>query len=135
MTVSRRSFLGGSIASISLLFGGFGWKESDLLRGKIPKHEAVLAYDWGDLYDSRKGDKKLWVHGTANVDQTTGVCSPIRMRYWAIDDEYDVMQVSQKTEISEQEARSIASGFVDISRKTAEWSVKRAAEGIVDGIV
>lgn len=27
MRVSRRSFLGGSIASLGLLFGGFGWKE------------------------------------------------------------------------------------------------------------
>ena len=28
--VRRRSFLGGSIASISLLFGGFGWREEEI---------------------------------------------------------------------------------------------------------
>lgn len=36
MRVSRRSFLGGSIASIGLLFGGFGWMEDPLLAALQP---------------------------------------------------------------------------------------------------
>lgn len=30
MTLSRRGFLGGTVASIGLMFGGFGWKEPDI---------------------------------------------------------------------------------------------------------
>ena len=33
MRVSRRSFLGGSIASIGLMFGGFGWREPEAWEG------------------------------------------------------------------------------------------------------
>lgn len=29
MRVTRRSFLGGAVGSIALLFGGFGWKEPE----------------------------------------------------------------------------------------------------------
>jgi hypothetical protein len=29
MRLSRRSFLGGALGSIGLLFGGFGWKEPE----------------------------------------------------------------------------------------------------------
>ncbi len=29
MSVSRRNFLGGALASITLIFGGFGWREED----------------------------------------------------------------------------------------------------------
>lgn len=30
MRVSRRSFLGGAVGSIGLLFGGFGWREEEV---------------------------------------------------------------------------------------------------------
>lgn len=50
MSVSRRNFLGGALASITLIFGGFGWREDERLsviearkRCNIPAIEQLRA--------------------------------------------------------------------------------------------
>lgn len=45
MRVTRRSLLGGAVGSLALLFGGFGWRESNWLErppGAIQKRRSHL---------------------------------------------------------------------------------------------
>ncbi len=46
MRVSRRSFLGGAVGSLALLFGGFGWREPE---GPFPSTREVQEFGerWG----------------------------------------------------------------------------------------
>ncbi len=60
MRVSRRSFLGGSIASIGLLFGGIGWREEDplLLDRPVTATEVLESFvrgemSWSEFHEER----------------------------------------------------------------------------------
>lgn len=54
MKIGRRSFLGGSIASIGLLFGGFGWREPE---GPFPSTREVQ--EWGEQWGRSPSEDAL----------------------------------------------------------------------------
>ena len=38
MEISRRSFIAGTLSSLTLIFGGFGWREDERLSALEAKH-------------------------------------------------------------------------------------------------
>ncbi len=67
MRVTRRSFLGGAVGSLALLFGGFGWKEPEdwylekiqweakKRRGELTGNIRRVEYwDGYEVYDGKK---------------------------------------------------------------------------------
>ncbi len=117
MQVSRRGFLSGSIASVALMFGSFGWRPEGLLKAPVAIERKLEHWNWCDI--SR--DQRLTVFASFDLDKKAGTFDLLETRYWDTS-----MGRELRHEIDRKEAIGIDPRFVSDSDHFAVWNMDQA---------